>query len=98
DLVETLESQIDPSDPGGLKLGVVPFSTTVRLSSSSSQLTSYRNASWMRGNMPSAYLEDVFFNSSGNNVNGVNRFTLFDNMGVSWAGCIESRPPPYDVL
>ena len=26
-----------------------------------------------------------------------NRFTLLKNMGVSWGGCVESRPMPYDV-
>jgi hypothetical protein len=28
---------------------------------------------------------------------GVNRFTMFDNLGKAWAGCVESRPAPYDV-
>jgi hypothetical protein len=26
-----------------------------------------------------------------------NRFTLLSNLGLTWAGCVESRPAPYDV-
>jgi Flp pilus assembly protein TadG len=96
DLVETLEDQVSGEDPTALKIGLVPFSTTVRLSSSSTELNTYKNASWMKGVMPTQYGDDLFVNIAGNNVSK-NRFTLFSDVDVSWAGCVESRPAPYDV-
>jgi len=89
DLVDSLSSSV--TDPDALKISVVPFSIGVRLSSNSSQLNSYRNASWMRGVLPSAYGDDIFLQ------NNTNRFTMLSNMGQNWAGCVETRPAPYDV-
>ena len=96
DLVETLESQVVGQPAGTLKIGLVPFSTAVRLSSSTSTLNTYKTATWMTGTMPSQYGEDVFSDSDGDTVYR-NRFTYFDNVDVKWGGCVESRPAPYDV-
>lgn len=85
-LVDTLSASATQSgDPNALKIGVVPFSMAVNIGST------YQNASWMSGVMPTAYGTDIF--SSTN----INRFTLFSQMGVTWGGCVESRPMPYDV-
>ena len=43
------------------------------------------------GAMPTAYGTDIFSTPNAN------RFTLLSNMGVTWGGCVESRPMPYDV-
>lgn len=85
-LVSTLQTAASKSsltDP--IKIGVVPFSMSVNVGST------YQNASWITGVQPSAYGEDIF--TQGN----VNRFSKFSAMGASWAGCVESRPAPYDV-
>lgn len=85
-LVDTLSSSATASgDPNALKIGVVPFSMTVNIGST------YQTATWMSGAMPTTYGADVF------STTGVNRFLLFTAMGVSWGGCVESRPMPYDV-
>lgn len=99
DLVEALESSVAGSDPTALKISLVPFSMTVRLSSNSTQLGNYRSASWMRGDMPSGYAtRDLFTNdNSVTDFDGVNRFSLFDNVSQAWAGCVEMRSPPFDV-
>jgi Flp pilus assembly protein TadG len=98
-LVDTLADTTDASDPNALKMSLVPFSMTVRLSSSASQLSTYQGSSWMAGALPYTgnYAIDLFYKSSGAADTGVNRFTLFSNIGKSWAGCVESRPAPYDV-
>jgi len=96
DLVDILEAQVAGQAADTLKIGVVPFSTAVRLSSSTSELNTYKAATWMTGTMPSEYGQDIFSNNNGANTYR-NRWTYFDNVGVSWAGCVESRPAPYDV-
>ena len=84
-LVNTLSaaaSRSPESDP--VKISVVPFSMTVNVGST------YQSAAWITGTQPAAYGTDVFASSQ-------NRFTLLSNMGLSWGGCIESRPDPYDI-
>jgi Flp pilus assembly protein TadG len=74
-----------------VKIGIVPFANAVRLASDSSTLTTYAASTWMdKGTAPIG--ADIF-----NGKTGVNRFTLFSNMGQTWAGCVESRAMPYDV-
>jgi Flp pilus assembly protein TadG len=92
-LIDTLVNSTDAADPDALKISVVPFSMTVRLSSSSTQLNTYKSSAWMSGVMPytSPYNQDVFSTSN------TNRFTMFTNLKTSWAGCVEARPAPYDV-
>lgn len=72
------------SETDAVKISVVPFSMTVNVGST------YQSAAWMTGTLPSAYGSDVFASSQ-------NRFTLFTNTGTTWAGCVESRPDPYDI-
>ncbi len=69
-----------------MKISVVPFSMTVNVGS-----TYQSQTAWLSGKMPSTgYGTDVFATNQ-------NRFTLLSNLGLSWAGCVESRPAPYDV-
>jgi Flp pilus assembly protein TadG len=73
------------SETDAVKISVVPFSMTVNVGST------YQNQSWMAGKMPTTgYGTDVFATNQ-------NRFTLLSNLGLTWAGCVESRPAPYDV-
>lgn len=72
------------SETDAVKISVVPFSMTVNVGST------YQSANWITGTQPAAYGTDLFSSSQ-------NRFTLLSNMGLSWAGCVESRPDPYDI-
>jgi Flp pilus assembly protein TadG len=73
------------SETDAVKISVVPFSMTVNIGST------YQNESWMAGKMPTTgYGTDVFATNQ-------NRFTLLSNLGLTWGGCVESRPAPYDV-
>ncbi len=73
------------SETDAVKISVVPFSMTVNVGSA------YQNDPWMAGKMPTTgYGTDVFATNQ-------NRFTLLSNLGLTWGGCVESRPAPYDV-
>lgn len=67
-----------------LKISLVPYSTTVNVG------PGYANATWMDTGAVNSTHDDIFSAST-------NRFQLFSQMGVTWAGCVESRPYPYDV-
>ncbi len=81
-LVESLASAT--TDPEDLKIALVPFSQTVRVGSQ------YQNANWIDNNAASTVHDDIF-------TKNFNRFAGFNKMQVQWAGCVESRPYPYDV-
>jgi Flp pilus assembly protein TadG len=98
-LVTTLFEQAN-GDPNAVKISVVPFSMTVNVG------PQYQNAAWMSGVLPPEYAtalqaaypgitwpygKDIFTGAN------VNRFTLFNQIGEPWKGCVESRPAPYDV-
>lgn len=73
------------SETDAVKISVVPFSMTVNVGST------YQSQSWMSGKMPATgYGTDVFATNQ-------DRFTLLSNLGLTWRGCVESRPAPYDV-
>ncbi len=74
------------SETDAVKIAVVPFSMTVNIGST------YKTSSWMTGSLPSEYGSDLF-----NDGARPDRFTLLSNMGLSWTGCVESRPSPYDT-
>jgi Flp pilus assembly protein TadG len=97
ELVDTLAETNDSSDANALKISLVPFSMTVRLATSSADLKAYQGAGWLTGVAKGAYLpdgddSDIFFQP-----NNTDRFDMFDGMKEQWAGCVESRPQPYDV-
>ncbi|MFK8251074.1 pilus assembly protein TadG-related protein [Ancylobacter terrae] len=83
-LVDTLAAQAVEADT--VKIGLVPFSISVRLP------TSFSSASWMDKTGASPIAKEIF-----NNTANVNRFDLFTKLGTSWGGCVEMRPSPYDV-
>jgi Flp pilus assembly protein TadG len=82
-LIDQLEDAA--TDPKQVKVGVVPFSMTVKVGSE------YQTASWMDTTGASPINKEIFWNANPN------RFTLLQNMGVTWGGCIEVRPSPHDV-
>jgi Flp pilus assembly protein TadG len=99
-LVNTLFASNQTGDPTNLKISVVPFTQTVKIGST------YQNATWISPSLPASYATQLNSQYSGLSwPNGtdifstanVNRFTLLSQMGVTWGGCVESRPAPYDA-
>lgn len=92
-LVTTLASQA--TDASTVKIALVPFSSTVRLPTDK---TDYKTASWIDRNGASPIAREIF-----NGAQNVKRFDLFKKLDdsttqdLSWKGCVESRPDPYDV-
>ena len=85
DFVDTLsDAAARTTDPNAVKISLVPFSMTVNVG------PTYKTATWMdlTGAAP---INDQIFSTHAN------RFTLFTALGMSWAGCVESRQSPYDV-
>ena len=72
------------TDPNAVKIGLVPFSMTVNVGSG------YQAASWIDQTGASPINDQIFLTHA-------NRFTLFQQMGKTWGGCVESRQAPYDV-
>ena len=69
-----------------VKVGIVPFTAFVNVGADNA------SANWMdvHGLSP--------INDNHMERSGVSRFSLFDSIGgVSWQGCVEARPHPYDV-
>lgn len=71
-------------DPDAIKIGLVPFSMTVRVGAQ------YQNANWIDNNAVNP-MHSLIFDGNGN------RFAYLNQMNLNWAGCVESRPYPYDV-
>ncbi len=81
------------AEPGSVKIAVAPFSMTVNVGADKA------TASWIDGHLDgsgnpttaaSPIRNEIFTTPS-------NRFALLKAMNVSWGGCVESRPAPYDV-
>lgn len=71
--------------PDPVKIALVPFAASVNVGSG------YANAGWIDRN---AVAPSHFENFDED----VNRFDLFDQLrDVTWQGCVEPRPYPYDV-
>ena len=86
-LVTTLLASNTTADPSAVKISIVPFSNMVNVG------TTYKNATWID---PTSDAYDGtstdLFNVNPYNGSAVNRFTLYANLGLTWAGCVESRP------
>lgn len=92
-LVDTLATQA--TDTSTVKIALVPFSSTVRLPVDK---TDFKTKSWIDKDGKSPIAKEIF-----NGTANVKRFDLFSKIdaqvsqSVTWAGCVESRPAPYDV-
>lgn len=93
-------TEIDP-----VKISVVPFSQTVKVSAPLS-MASYNTTTfsmtglptWLDGrNLAMAYDNDIFTNANATAANRIDRFKMLKQMGVSWGGCVEARVAPYDI-
>jgi hypothetical protein len=88
-LVDELVKATD--DPKDLRISLVPFSQTVNVGAAN------KDAAWIDSGGRSSIHDDIFTHDDGTVHAGTKRFDLFDKMEVDWAGCVESRPAPYDV-
>lgn len=84
-MIDTLAAAAQRSGPNSVKVSLVPYTMTVNVGSQ------YSGAAWLSPGLPGVYGPDIF------STPGTNRLTLFQQLGTSWAGCVESRPAPYDV-
>jgi Flp pilus assembly protein TadG len=96
DLVDTLFAVTQNSpEPDPLKIAVVPFAAGVNVGSQ------YANASWMDTGNDNPYHADA--QKAYGAPSTTNNFTLFSSLktssgaAVTWGGCVEARPMPYDA-
>ncbi|WP_339748025.1 pilus assembly protein TadG-related protein [uncultured Maricaulis sp.] len=75
----------ESSDPGRLKIGLVPFAATVNVG------TRYERAWWLDPNALSPLHSENF-------IPAANRWDLFDTItNRNWTGCVEARAIPHDI-
>ena len=67
-----------------VKIGLVPFAASVKVGSG------YQNSGWIDTDAVSSIHSENFDVTKS-------RFDLFDDLGVAWAGCVESRPGVHDT-
>ncbi|MDX2156826.1 MAG: pilus assembly protein TadG-related protein [Hyphomicrobiaceae bacterium] len=72
------------AESGRVKVGIVPFSGMVNVGA---------------GNRASGWIDEAGLSPlNGANFSGnTPRLDLYDQLGVSWRGCVEARPAPYDT-
>ncbi len=109
-LVDTLFTAAqNSSEPDPIKIAVVPFAASVNVSSqyANASWMDTTGVGKYHAYEQKCYANGGTLNSSGTcSVNvgtGINSFTLFSSLktssgsAVSWGGCVEARPMPYDV-
>ena len=96
DLINRLEAADSRSiEPDAIKISLVPFSQTVRISAGGS-------------NTVPSYMSNALIHTGGGLWAAVanpwslfsiarGRFTLFGDIGTTWGGCVEARAAPYDI-
>jgi len=83
---ELVDSLVNASKKAeDLKIALVPFSQTVNVGSG------YKDAAWLDKAGNSAAAKSLFLGQK------VNRFTLFQKLGKTWGGCVETRGPAYEA-
>jgi len=95
-LVDTLFTAAQNSpEPDPIKVAIVPFAAGVNVGSQ------YANASWMDTGNQNPYHADAQkaygAPSTTNNFTLLNSLKTSSGAAVTWAGCVEARPMPYDV-
>jgi Flp pilus assembly protein TadG len=97
DLVESLAEAAENStvdDP--VRISLVPFSQTVRISSGFGTQNN-RSSATAAGYLSRSTAHTGSTGTTGLFSTGVDRFELLDTLQIGWGGCVESRPYPYDV-
>jgi Flp pilus assembly protein TadG len=88
-LVDVLQKAV--TKPDQVKIGIVPFSMTVKIGSS------YKDQTWISQHALSPINQQIFWDKVTDKPTSPNRFDLFSKLSLSWGGCVESRPAPYDI-
>lgn len=97
DLINRLEAAAGRSvEPDSIKISLVPFSQTVRISEGGSNTV----PSYMSNAVN--HTGGGVYNASSNpysifGAGAEGRFTTFGRLGTTWGGCVESRPQPFDI-
>jgi Flp pilus assembly protein TadG len=90
ELINRLEAADSRSiEPDAIKISLVPFSQTVRVAAGGTNSA----PAWMSnaGNHTGSTGATGLFDEA------VGRFTLFDDLGTTWGGCVEAREQPHDI-
>jgi Flp pilus assembly protein TadG len=88
--MEQAAAQSVETDP--VQISIVPFSQTVRVGEI------YRNETWIDQNGAAPINNQIFTRTNNfTSFHSANRFTLLNQLGVQWGGCVESRAHPYDI-
>lgn len=97
DLIDRLAAAASRSvEDDAVRIALVPFSMTVRVSEGFPSTQNVSRAA-ATGWLSNASNHTGATGNQGLFSEGVGRFTLLDRMRIGWAGCVESRPYPYDV-
>jgi Flp pilus assembly protein TadG len=101
DTMSTASAQ--SSIANAVKISIVPFSNTVKISAPVS-LSSYAGfaaanlPTWMDGRAQGTPFDyDIFTTASAKQTDRIDRFQMLKQMGQTWDGCVENRSAPYDV-
>lgn len=91
-LIDTLAaSAARSSEPNPVRIGIVPFSQTVKVGAA------YKSQTWIDQTGAAPINKEIFWDKATGAPVNANRFTLLSNMGQTWGGCVETRAQPYDV-
>lgn len=89
------------ADPVPLRIALVPFSNTVRVQGTT-VVTGYNAVSHSGGGVPSwidgqakSHWAPGRYDEFDNQY--TDRIVMLQQLGKSWAGCVETRPAPYDI-
>ena len=95
DLIDRLETASKGAiEEDAIKIALVPFSQTVRVTAGGT------NPGWLTN--ATAHTGGGVYENPGNpysmfDSNAQGRFTLFSRLNTTWGGCVEARGAPYDI-
>lgn len=102
DTMETASKKSTETNP--VKISIVPFSTTVKVSAPIS-MSDYNPGTFAKTGLPTwldgrsratQWDKDIFTNNNANSAR-TDRFALLKQMNQSWGGCVEARQGAYDT-
>lgn len=97
ELITRLESADERSvEEDAVKIALVPFSMTVRVSSGFGTQNNRSSAS-STGWLSRSIAHTGSTGTTGLFAVGQDRFAILDTLQIGWGGCVESRAYPYDV-